>query len=97
VGLFTRLACWAGALFLLSTYLVAPPFPWMPTPPQNEGNYVFVNKNVVEMLALLVLATLPTGRWWGLDALLLGIRDVLRGKPRQPAADSATPPASTKP
>jgi uncharacterized membrane protein YphA (DoxX/SURF4 family) len=97
VGLFTRLACWAGALFLLSTYLVAPPFPWMPTPPQNEGNYVFVNKNVVEMLALLVLATLPTGRWWGLDALLLGIRDVLRGQPSQPAADSATPPASTKP
>jgi hypothetical protein len=28
-----------------------------------------VNKNLIEVLALLALASLPTGRWFGLDAL----------------------------
>ena len=46
--------------------------PWWPTPPQ-EGNYLFVNKNLIEMLALLVLATTRSGRWFGLDALIYGL------------------------
>ncbi|MBX9578738.1 MAG: hypothetical protein K2X87_00375 [Gemmataceae bacterium] len=71
VGLFTRVACLAAAGFLLVTYLAAPPFPWYPPPPPSEGNPVFVNKNAIEMLALLALACLPTGRWLGLDAVLM--------------------------
>jgi uncharacterized membrane protein YphA (DoxX/SURF4 family) len=70
VGLFTRLACLLAAGFLLMTYLCMPPFPWLPAPPNNEGYYLFVNKNVIEMLALLALATTASGRWLGLDALL---------------------------
>jgi hypothetical protein len=50
--------------------LLNSPFPWLPVSPKAEGNYLFVNKNVIEMLALLVLATLPTGRWFGFDAIL---------------------------
>jgi uncharacterized membrane protein YphA (DoxX/SURF4 family) len=69
-GLLTRLACVLGAGFLVVTYLAYPPFPWYPLPPNTEGNPVFVNKNVIEFLALLVLATFPTGRWMGLDALI---------------------------
>jgi len=69
-GLLTRLACLLGAGFLVMTYLAYPPFPWYPLPPNTEGNPVFVNKNVIEFLALLVLATFPTGRWMGLDALI---------------------------
>ena len=52
------------------TYLAAPPFPWLPTPPNSEGNYLYINKNVVEMFALLVLATTASGRWFGVDALI---------------------------
>jgi hypothetical protein len=52
------------------TYLTHPAFPWFPLPPNTEGNPVFVNKNVIEGLALLALATMPTGRWMGLDALI---------------------------
>ena len=78
VGLFTRLNCVLAAGFLLTTYGLVPPFPWLPTPPLQEGNYVYVNKNVIEMLALLALATTASGRWFGLDALLhwlwLGVR-----------------------
>lgn len=69
-GLFTRLVCLLGVGFLAITYLTYPPFPWYPLPPMTEGNPVFINKNVIEGLALLVLATFPTGRWMGLDALI---------------------------
>jgi hypothetical protein len=43
-------------------------------PPNTEGNPLFINKNVIECLALLVLATFPTGRWMGLDALIARLR-----------------------
>lgn len=70
VGLFTRTACLLSAAFLLMTYCTWPPFPWLPSAPNNEGFYLFVNKNVIEMLALLALATTTSGRWLGLDALV---------------------------
>ena len=70
-GLFTRVACVLAAGFLVMTYLAHPPFPWYPQPPNTEGNPVFINKNVIEALALLALACYPTGRWLGLDALVL--------------------------
>ena len=82
VGLFSRTACLLSAAFLLSTYLCMPPFPWLPTAPNNEGYYLFVNKNVIEMLALLALATTASGRWFGLDALIHAIFF----RPRRPAA-----------
>ncbi|MFN4257831.1 MAG: hypothetical protein ACK4RK_00925 [Gemmataceae bacterium] len=69
-GLLTRTACVAGAAFLVLTYLPMPPFPWLPEVPRSEGHYVFVNKNVIEFLALMALATTRSGRWLGLDALL---------------------------
>jgi len=70
LGLFTPVACLVGAGFLLMTYLSHPTVPWLPLPPGTEGNPLFVNKNIIEMLALLVVAVHPTGRWLGLDALL---------------------------
>lgn len=69
-GLFSRTAALAGAIFLLLTILSYPSLPWLPVPPNNEGNYLFVSKNVIEMLALLLLACIPSGRWFGLDALI---------------------------
>jgi uncharacterized membrane protein YphA (DoxX/SURF4 family) len=68
-GLLTRTACVAGALFLLSLYVAMPPFPWLPPNPRAEGHYLYVNKNLIEMLALLALATTRSGRWLGLDSL----------------------------
>jgi uncharacterized membrane protein YphA (DoxX/SURF4 family) len=81
VGLFARTACLLSAGFLLATYLCNPPFPWLPLPPNNEGYYLFVNKNVIEMLALLALATTSSGRWFGLDALIHAVFF----RPRPPA------------
>jgi uncharacterized membrane protein YphA (DoxX/SURF4 family) len=70
LGFLTRTACVAGAVFLLLLYLTIPPFPWLPEPSRSEGHYVYVNKNLIEMLALLVLATTRSGRWLGVDGLL---------------------------
>jgi uncharacterized membrane protein YphA (DoxX/SURF4 family) len=69
-GLLTPLACLMGVGFLVMTYLTHPPFPWLPVPPNTEGNPIFVNKNVIEALGLMVILVHPTGRWMGLDALL---------------------------
>jgi uncharacterized membrane protein YphA (DoxX/SURF4 family) len=70
LGLFTRLSCLLAASFLVMTYWCNPPFPWLPLPPNNEGYYLFINKNAIEALALLALATTASGRWLGLDALI---------------------------
>jgi uncharacterized membrane protein YphA (DoxX/SURF4 family) len=74
LGLFTRPAALAGAVFLGQIYLSMPPWPGLPANPMAEGHYFIVNKNLIEMLACLALASLPTGSWIGLDALLFGRR-----------------------
>jgi uncharacterized membrane protein YphA (DoxX/SURF4 family) len=91
VGLFTRTACVLAALFLALTYLSFPPFPWLAPPPQNEGSYLYVNKNLIELLALLVLATTASGRWLGLDAWIHGLFG-RREKPKAEEDKSKKPP-----
>jgi uncharacterized membrane protein YphA (DoxX/SURF4 family) len=70
LGLFTRTACLGGAAFLLLFYLAMPSLPWVPANPRAEGHYLIINKNIIEMLALLTLATTRSGCWVGLDGLL---------------------------
>lgn len=82
LGLFTRVWCVAGAGFLVMTYLSHPTVPWLPMPPMTEGNPLFINKNLIEALALLAVASFPTGRWLGLDALLYYVWGRCCGRPR---------------
>lgn len=70
LGLFARMACVGGISLLLLFYLAMMPLPWLPENPKSEGHYLLINKTLIEIIALGVLATLPTGRWAGLDALL---------------------------
>jgi uncharacterized membrane protein YphA (DoxX/SURF4 family) len=74
MGLLTRTACVVGAYFLLTFFLAMPPLPGWPESPRAEGHYLFINKNIIEMLALLTLATTLSGRWAGLDGLLQLLR-----------------------
>jgi uncharacterized membrane protein YphA (DoxX/SURF4 family) len=88
LGLFTRTACVAGAGFLLLFYLALPPLPGLPDNPRAEGSYLFINKNIIEMLALLALATTSSGKWVGLDGLVQLLNPFRRRtEPRQPAPD----------
>ncbi len=68
-GLCSRLAAAAGAALIFSFYLAMPPWPGVPPAPGPEHS-LWVNKNLIEVIALLALASLPTGRWFGLDALV---------------------------
>ncbi|MBN1441119.1 MAG: DoxX family protein, partial [Planctomycetes bacterium] len=67
LGLFTRLAGVAGMLLLALYYAAHPPFL---ASGQAEGNYLIIDKNIVELLALLAIVILPAGRFTGLDRLL---------------------------
>jgi len=68
LGLCTRLACLGGAAFLVSVLLTQPPWPTIfPHAPAPVGHAMVVDKNFVEMIALLVLASTAVGRWGGLD------------------------------
>jgi uncharacterized membrane protein YphA (DoxX/SURF4 family) len=70
LGFLSRIASFAGAIFLLMTLLTHPSLPWLPDPPNAEGHYFFINKNAIEMFALLMLAFIPSGRWFGIDGLI---------------------------
>jgi thiosulfate dehydrogenase [quinone] large subunit len=68
LGFITRAGC-IGALALLAMfYLTMIPTTGMPAP-GNEGNYLFVNKTLIEAVAVLVLLAFDTGRIAGLDRL----------------------------
>jgi hypothetical protein len=55
-------------------YLSMPPWPGLPPNPRAEGHYFIVSKNLIELIACLVIATTPTGHWIGFDALFFGAR-----------------------
>lgn len=71
VGLLSRFASIAGIVLILLYYLCNPPFVGLYYAIPSEGNYIIVNKNVIEMAALLVVFSLPTSQIIGLDYLIL--------------------------
>jgi uncharacterized membrane protein YphA (DoxX/SURF4 family) len=73
VGLFSRLSALGAAMLVASFYACNPAPPLGPGMLGDPGHYLYVNKELVECLAALVLATIPTGRWLGLDALIRGL------------------------
>jgi uncharacterized membrane protein YphA (DoxX/SURF4 family) len=69
IGLFTRVASWCGATMLLMYYLAYPPFVGYSYGAIAEGNYLIVNKNLIELFALLTLAFTQSGEFFGLDVI----------------------------
>ena len=66
-GFAEKVACWTGAIFLFLYYLATPPFSGYSYSIPQEGSYVIVNKNLIELVALLVLNVFHTSRVYGLD------------------------------
>ncbi len=67
LGVFTRIATWSGIFILLLFYIAYPPFVGLDYGVPVEGKYLIVNKNLIELLALSLLAMFPTGHIIGLD------------------------------
>jgi thiosulfate dehydrogenase [quinone] large subunit len=73
LGLFTRLACVVGIGFILLFYFATPPFVGYFYALPTEGSYLIVNKNLVELCALLVVLVTGSGRFAGLDRIVHGL------------------------
>jgi uncharacterized membrane protein YphA (DoxX/SURF4 family) len=69
LGLGTRFAAVMAAVMVFMFYAAMPPWPGVPEAPGPEHSYI-INKNFIEVIALLAIATLPTGRWFGIDGML---------------------------
>ena len=74
LGFLTPLAAICAAAFLALLYLSFPPWPGLPPNPKAEGHYWIVSKNLVELIACLLIAVTASGHWFGLDALFFGAR-----------------------
>jgi thiosulfate dehydrogenase [quinone] large subunit len=79
LGLFTRLASLLGIGFILLFYLAAPPWIGYFYAIPSEGSYLIVNKNLVELAALVVILLTGSGRFAGIDRILHGL---IRRRPR---------------
>jgi uncharacterized membrane protein YphA (DoxX/SURF4 family) len=76
LGVFTQTACIAGIILLALYYIAHPPA------------YSIVNTNLVEMIALSMLAAIPTGKVIGIDRLLTRLRSTdAKAKEPQQAID----------
>jgi uncharacterized membrane protein YphA (DoxX/SURF4 family) len=71
LGFFTRLAALGGGAFMLFVVMTQPAWPGLyPPDPPVVGHALLVNKDFIEAIALLLLATTAAGRWAGLDYFL---------------------------
>jgi len=68
LGIFERVGTVIGIGLLAMYYLAHPPFPGS-VQLNVEGNYWLVNKNLIEMVALLLLYYVPTGHLFGIKTL----------------------------
>ncbi|MFT4223246.1 DoxX family membrane protein [Dysgonomonas sp.] len=67
LGCFSRVASIGGIVFLALYYLSHPPFIGAEYMMPTEGSYLWVDKNVIEIGALMVLIYFPTSQIIGLD------------------------------
>ena len=73
LGCFTRLASASGILVIVLFYLCNPPFVGYFYSIPTEGSYLIVNKNLVELGALVVVLVTGSGRAAGLDRIIHGL------------------------
>ena len=67
IGLFVRWSSLCGAVLLLFYFVAYPPIYGYTLGVVAEGNYQWVDKNLIELTILVVFAVLPTGFLYGAD------------------------------
>ncbi|MEA1996925.1 MAG: DoxX family membrane protein [Gemmatimonadota bacterium] len=93
-GCFTRLACIAGILLLLLYYIANPSLVEISSKMHAEGSYLLIDKNLVELFALGVLALFPSGMFYGLDRLIMRkkVKDIKTGSVEEKTAEEQDTP-----
>ncbi|MDP6922434.1 MAG: DoxX subfamily, partial [Lutibacter sp.] len=64
-GFFEKLGAVIAILLLAMYYLAHPSFPWL-SEVKVEGSYWFDNKNLIELVACVIIFQYPTGQFFGL-------------------------------
>jgi thiosulfate dehydrogenase [quinone] large subunit len=76
LGLFSKLSS-IGGIALLSLYFLShPPLIDVTYAIPSEGSYLWVNKNLIELITLLALILFPTSRVIGIDRFIFGKKDI---------------------
>jgi uncharacterized membrane protein YphA (DoxX/SURF4 family) len=71
LGLCSRLAALGGAAFMCFVVMTQPAWPGIyPDDLPQLGHALLINKDFIEMVSLLVIASSAVGRWGGLDFFL---------------------------
>ena len=70
LGLFERIATIAGMALVTLFWLANPPLTGLDFGVPHEGNYLFVDKNMIEFFAIFIVALFPTGKYLGLAHFL---------------------------
>lgn len=70
IGLFSKLSSFFGIALLAFYYLSYPPLAELGIENYVEGNYWIVNRNLIEMAALLVLIVFPSSNITGIDRFI---------------------------
>jgi len=69
-GIFTRIAAYSGITLVALYYLANPPFSAVYPGMNIEGHYLIINKNIIEILALVIIVIIPMKLQYGLDNLV---------------------------
>jgi thiosulfate dehydrogenase [quinone] large subunit len=80
-GFLTRIAAISGIVLLAFYYLSHPPVIGVTYAIPSEGNYLWVNKNLIELMTLWVLLLFPTWNVVGADRFIFRNKQVT-GKKR---------------
>jgi uncharacterized membrane protein YphA (DoxX/SURF4 family) len=93
LGAFSRVAAVSGIVLLSLYYVASPPLVGLASNGAAEGSYLIVNKNLVEVLALCVVAAFPVGGFFGLERTLGRLLSRLRRRPTTAEVPVTAPPA----
>ena len=70
LGMFTQLATLGGIILLAFYYLSHPPIIGFDYAIPSDGNYMFINKTLIELLTLWLIMLFPTGMQVGIDKFI---------------------------
>jgi hypothetical protein len=62
-------ALWSGVILLVTYYLAYPPFGGFSYGAPSEGSYLLVNKNLIELITMILLSLAGSDRFYSLDML----------------------------
>lgn len=79
LGFFEKIGAFIAMGLLALYYLAHPSLPWL-AEVNVEGSYWFVNKNLIELVACLILFQFPTAQYFGLSRLFNNNKNTLNTK-----------------